>query len=399
MAFGDFTVTRASTKNVLGSAGTYVSVANNVPALEFNTDGSYRGLLVEPGATNLLMRSTNFNSANFTKTGCTTSQTTDPLVGDCTLVTESTTTEEHSVSRASDIFALNSVNRSIELAIKNVSGARYVYLTTVASSSFGGTTGGRISFAFDLELGTVVFNNTNTTIFDIQQLSGGWWRISGYATVSADGSGGRRWRFGFLNANNQTESYTGTGKQVLITFGGAYVDKPYLQSPIVTEGSTVSRAADVISLTSSSSLIGQTANTLYIEGEIQTFTGASDACIFALTDGTSDEAVVVRTIAANSRIGAVVRDGGSNQAEITSGSFTDGSFKCAIASAVDDVAFYLNGSSVGTDASATHPAMSVFQFGGTVATVAPAGRPVHFRAIANFPTRLENTTLATLTTL
>jgi hypothetical protein len=170
-------------------------------------------------------------------------------------------------------------------------------------------------------------------------------------------------------------------------------------SPIVTTAGTASRVADVITLTSASSLIGQTANTLYVEGEIVTRTGNNDACIFALTDGTSDDAIVVRSIAANGRIGAVVRDGGSDQATIASGSFTTGVFKCAIASAVNDVAFYLNGSSVGTDTSATHPALSVFQFGGTVATVAPAARPVWFRAIADFPTRIANATLVTLTTL
>jgi hypothetical protein len=169
-------------------------------------------------------------------------------------------------------------------------------------------------------------------------------------------------------------------------------------SPIVTTAGTASRVADAITLTSASSLIGQTANTLYVEGEIQTFTGASDACIFALTDGTSDEAIVIGTVAANGRIEAVVRDGGSDQATIASGSFTTGVFKCAIASAVNDVAFYLNGSSVGTDTSATHPALSVFQFGGTVAVVAPTARPVWFRAIADFPTRIANATLVTLTT-
>jgi hypothetical protein len=397
MAFGDFTVTRASTKNVLGSAGTYVSVANNVPALEFNTDGSYRGLLVEPGATNLLMRSTNFNSANFTKTGCTTSQTTDPLVGDCTLVTESTTTEEHSVSRASDIFALNSVNRSIELAIKNVSGARYVYLTTVASSSFGGTTGGRISFAFDLELGTVVFNNTNTTIFDIQQLSGGWWRISGYATVSADGSGGRRWRFGFLNANNQTESYTGTGKQVLITFGGAYLEKPYLQSPIVTEGSTVSRAADVISLTSSSSLIGQTEGTLYIEASVSNLSTASFGRVLEVGADSSNR---ISIMANSGAIRGFVTVAGSDTqgGTMTENVSNNTVFKCALAykQGTNEGAFYVNGNGDITSPTAI-PASSIIALGSRVGSTTQT-LVLHIRSVALFPTRLSNAQLAAITT-
>jgi len=88
-----------------------------------------------------------------------------------------------------------------------------------------------------------------------------------------------------------------------------------------------------------------------------------------------------------------------DQATIASGSFATGVFKCAIASAVNDVAFYLNGSSVGTDAGATHPALSVFQFGGTVAVVAPTARPIWFKTIADFTSRIANAQLATMTTL
>ena len=52
MAFGDFTVDRNSAKYVLGSGGSYVSYATDEPAFEFNSDGSYKGLLVEPASTN-----------------------------------------------------------------------------------------------------------------------------------------------------------------------------------------------------------------------------------------------------------------------------------------------------------------------------------------------------------
>ena len=57
MAFGDFTVDRNSTKYVLGSGGTLVPVATDEPAFEFNADGTYKGLLVEPAATNLCLQS------------------------------------------------------------------------------------------------------------------------------------------------------------------------------------------------------------------------------------------------------------------------------------------------------------------------------------------------------
>ena len=62
MAFGDFTVDRNSTKYVLGSGGDIISYATDEPAFEFNTDGSYKGLLVEPAATNICLQSEDINT-------------------------------------------------------------------------------------------------------------------------------------------------------------------------------------------------------------------------------------------------------------------------------------------------------------------------------------------------
>ena len=56
----DFTVDRNSTKYVLGSGGDIISYATDEPAFEFNADGSYKGLLVEPAATNVMTYSEDF---------------------------------------------------------------------------------------------------------------------------------------------------------------------------------------------------------------------------------------------------------------------------------------------------------------------------------------------------
>ena len=60
--FGDFTVDRNSTKYVLGSGGDIISYATDEPAFEFNADGSYKGLLVEPAATNICLQSEDINT-------------------------------------------------------------------------------------------------------------------------------------------------------------------------------------------------------------------------------------------------------------------------------------------------------------------------------------------------
>jgi hypothetical protein len=390
MAFGDFTVVRASTKIRLGSNGLYGSVANNVPAFEFNGDGTYRGLLVEPGATNLLLHNNDFSNAYWTKTNTTPTSEVDAKLGTRWLITDS----------LDGAPALHIVGRVLGLTAGSTTAGSKIYakagtlsrirITQVPTPTATLTQGADIN----LSTGAVLATNGTTSVV-VTNVGDGWYEIEcGTNGVSTNS----RYHLLLLD-NSGNASYQGNGTGTLYIARAMKVDNTSIcGSDIVTTAGTASRVADVITLTSASSLIGQTANTLYVEGEIQTFTGASDACIFALTDGTNAEAIVIRTVAANGRIEAVVRDGGSDQATLASCSFPTGVFKCAIASAVNDVAFYLNGSSVGTDTSATHPALSVFQFGGTVAVVAPTARPVWFRAIADFPTRIANATLVTLTT-
>lgn len=50
----DFTVERNSKKYVLGSGGTLIEYINDASSIEFNPDGSYKGVLVETAGTQLL---------------------------------------------------------------------------------------------------------------------------------------------------------------------------------------------------------------------------------------------------------------------------------------------------------------------------------------------------------
>jgi hypothetical protein len=222
MAFGDFTVTRASTKNVLGSAGTYVSVANNVPAFEFNTDGSYRGLLVEPGATNLALHSQDFTQATWSKT------VSASVTGNTGIAPDGTLT--------ADTFTAGADGSQIQLAVTGTSATVYT-----------------VSFFIRRITGTGVVNirsveNVNTPV----TITSSWQRYSVTTTSTTTTI-----RIGMTLATNgdaveiwQAQLETGS----------------VATSPIVTTGSTASRVADVVSLTGASSLIGQTGGgTLFVE--------------------------------------------------------------------------------------------------------------------------------------
>ena len=58
----DFTVDRNSPKWVLGSDGYLKEYIADEPAIEFNADGSYKGVLVEPQSVNLCLQSENINT-------------------------------------------------------------------------------------------------------------------------------------------------------------------------------------------------------------------------------------------------------------------------------------------------------------------------------------------------
>jgi hypothetical protein len=60
---GDFDVARNSTATYVGADGLIKTAAIDEPRIEFNPDGSYKGLLVEPQRTNLALYSEQFDNA------------------------------------------------------------------------------------------------------------------------------------------------------------------------------------------------------------------------------------------------------------------------------------------------------------------------------------------------
>ena len=68
----DFTVDRDSSKWVLGDSGVLVEYTTDEAAIEFNADGSYKGVLVEPASTNEALQSEDLDNATYWVTGRTT---------------------------------------------------------------------------------------------------------------------------------------------------------------------------------------------------------------------------------------------------------------------------------------------------------------------------------------
>jgi hypothetical protein len=387
MAFGDFTVTRASTKNVLGSAGLYVSVANDTPAFEFNTDGTYRGLLVEPGATNLLLRSQEF-------------QTTWSVVG--VAVTSNSTVAPDGATTGDTITAdgLASTHRIFQ-AVTGTSGLVYTASVFVKAGTnnfvqiaiSGATPFGITNFAnFDLSAGTVGLTGGGQS-GSIQDVGDGWYRIS--STITAIGTGAGQVDFVIIENANSARLQSWTTSNTLILWQAQVETGSVATSPIVTTAGTASRVADVVSLTGASSLIGQSAGTVFLEVTLANATTASFGRVLEVGSNTTNRISIdanSSTLLGFITTGGVATQGGT----MSEASANNVSYKVALAYAVgaSQGAFYVNGTGDITSPTAI-PASNDVYIGRSSAGA--NGVVAWYRSVALFPTRLANATLASLT--
>ena len=159
-------------------------------------------------------------------------------------------------------------------------------------------------------------------------------------------------------------------------------------------GGSVTREADVNTLLNQSGVIGQTAGTILFDA----YFDEADKVNFSISDSTSSNYILIDTTSGK-QVFARVQQGGSTQATIsTSGSFfAEGDrLKCAIAYDDRDMAFYINGTQVGTASPNLIPACDDIRFTRWNGALAYAADQRVNRVVL-FDTRISNGILATLT--
>jgi hypothetical protein len=351
-----FVVTRASTKNVLGSAGLYVSVANDTPAFEFNTDGTYRGLLVEPGATNLALNSRNLTTASWTASNVTTAQTATGADGGANSATTLTATD---------------ANGTVLQSITSASASRV--------------------------FSAVVRRRTGTGTVEITQDNGSTWTAITLTTSY------QRFATPAQTLTNPTVGFR------IVTSGDA-IDVDFCQaetgsvatSPIVTTAGTANRAADVVSLTGASSLIGQTeGGTMFVEVDWRGISGLANQTIFEVSNGlATNRANLFVDFATNQLRMFVNANNVAQTLQGVSSSEYSGIQKLALRYKQDDTVMYRNGALQSTDVSVDLTALATLnsvtighRFDGTNQA------NMWIRSVALFPTPLADAQLESLTTL
>jgi hypothetical protein len=402
----DLDVTRATTAYRTNASGILESVASGVPRLDYPAAGGCPSLLVEPAATNLVLRSEEFDNAYWTKTG-------GAITANATAAPDGTTTaEEFTEDSANTTHEIRSTAITTAGGIRTFScfvkkgNARYIQLINL---SFGNS---NCSAIFDLETKTVTASRADSSSgpvytfisAKIEEAPNGYLKIS---LTNSTSSGNTQFIIAHSNAATfagaiLTEgviTYTGDGTSNSFVWGAQVETGRVATSYIPTTTATATRNADVISKTAVSGFIGQSEGTLYAEINVDKLLGIQSRYIFNISDGTADNRIYLAFSGASSNIlRARVWSGGVLQATIdTTTISTLGIRKLAMGYANNDVVFYMNGVQIGTDNSASIPACSQVNLGSSQGNLAQINDRI--RAAAIYTTRLSNTELASLTSL
>jgi hypothetical protein len=275
-----------------------------------------------------------------------------------------------------------------------ISGTTYTFSAYVKPN---GTDSVRIRFAFagfNNENGSHVFSTNTTTSgncdFRIAPVANGWYRIQGTVVASSTAVGQPR------IYPNQSNSWLGVPSEALYVWGAQLEVGSFPTSYIPTEGSTVTRAADVASISGSnfSGWYNQSEGTVFAEG--RTINTVAHG-IVSFDDGSLERWRMGGS--GTGSVGLVVVDNGNISANIGPGANSwpnDVFVKGAAAIKLNDFGVTSKGLSPAVDASGTVPTVNKMLIGPTEGIA--NWFDGHLKRITYWPQRLPDSTLVNITT-
>lgn len=365
------------------SAAVSVGPVNDEPRLTYDpVNPTAPSLLMEPQRTNLFEYSEYMNGLDFIQATATENAETSPEgVVNAARLYDNTTDAQHRVGDNA-ISVTSGTTYTLSVFAKKGT-LRYCYLLSTASASTE-------RYFFDLQEGTAI-----TSGGTIEDYGNGWYRLSAQSTASATGTAA----FAFnLTNEDQYNTYIGTGTDYHIVYGLQLEAGSYPTSYIPTNGTSVTRVVDRSFDSGLSNVIGQTEGVLFLDWymEHESSSVSEDLYTVALSDGTSNNAIGINNY--NNTLAVFVTNGGVSQFYNNSFSGSDGQrIKLALAYKENDFALYINGAQIATDSSGTIPSLTNIN----VASWWTGGLNdfIKLNKLLLFPTRLDNATLATLTSL
>jgi hypothetical protein len=384
------------------TVGEYIpttSTINSAPRFDHNpTTGESLGLLVEEARTNLLVQSEDFsttwptNSVNVTITANQASSPDGALTAD--LIVPTTTNGAHNTRQFTSVTSGTTYTQSVF-----VKGAGYSVVQIVSSTGFDGS--GAIYRNFLLSTGQLSSNGTLSAA--ITAFPNGWYRLSVTAVATSTQSAGR-FNINILPSDEATANYNYTGDAISgIYFWGAQLEAgAFPTSYIPTTTATVTRSADVASISGSnfSSWYRQDEGTLFAEATSNHLHGGTNQFprIASLSDGTTTTRIdlLYRVLSPYTDAGYSIVDSNVSQAAFDTNRQSNGT-RLSVGYQINNFAFAQAGSilSGATDNSGTVPVVNQLSIGRRSGTDLLLTGTI--RRLCFWPTRLPNSTLQTVT--
>ena len=382
--------TRQSSATYVDGDGVIRTASDNVPRFDHDpTTGESLGLLVEESRQNLLEYSEDISQWSNTTGG---SPTITPNADTAPDGTNTATLIENTGVAAfiGDVTSYTSgTTYTFSGYFKANNGDQVAILlySAGATSGFWNSKTSNVATTFDLINGTFTTfpGAVAPTTSSITDAGNGWWRCSITATATVtSGSSNQLIR----NMSGTTEGIYAWGYQIEAgSFPTSYIP---------TEGSTVTRAADVASITGTnfSSWYEQDEGTMFSDSTRQfTVPTGKFPVVSSLNDGTTSN-IITNSYITSSLAGLLVTTGGVSQVSIYP-STNASRRQFATSFAINNFSAAVNGGDVGTDASGTMPAVSQLRIGDMTGYNPLNGT---IRRLTYWPTRLSNDTLQTITT-
>ena len=224
-----------SGSSYLGSDGLLKFAAEDEPRIEYGSDGSLKGLLIEEQRTNLVTYSEDFSNAGWSKNGST--------AIDSTLVTGPDGT-------LSGRRLLNFDSETGDRLVEVVSVSNATITGSIWVKGEGANVGKDITLVVKRNGGTFVADTLNHT------LSSEWVRLDGTFTQLPDNTGASLVLKHPENGNEASE---------VLIYGAQLEEGTFATSYIPTSGSTVTRSPDIASIPVSAFGYNQDAGTVVVE--------------------------------------------------------------------------------------------------------------------------------------
>ncbi len=367
------------------TVGEYIpttSVINSAPRFDHNpTTGESLGLLVEEQRTNLLLQSENFGttwSANgllafgsgstLNAIGAPDGATTADLI------TENTATAQHNVNQTIATIG----QKTFSVFAKQGPGSRLLRLI-----DFNATDGAQGETYFNLSTG-IIASGTGT----IRAFPNGWYRCSITTTTTVTST-----YFISISSGNGVFFYTGDGTSGIYIWGAQLEAGAFPTSYIPTTTATVTRSADVASITGAnfSSWYRQDEGTVFADVARSPAVTGRYPNVALFSDGTSSSRIQVYGLDYGDRYTHDITSAGSPQVAFSQSQlFTPNTFnKLAVAYKTNDTAFVAGASLVLADSLVTLPAVNQLSVSGADSRT--------IRRLTYWPTRLLNATLQAVT--